>query len=186
MKERKIMRIHPDKTLALIIDYQERLMPAIKDNDTLAHNTGILLSGLDLLEIPMLVSRQYPKGLGDTIAEVREKTRKAKIFDKTTFSCWGEGAIREEITNSGRKNIILCGIETHICCLQTAVDLLEAEYSVLMVADCLGSRKSNDKKMGLRRAAQEGAILTTYESILFELTVGKESPAFKGISQLVK
>ena len=180
------MRIHPDKTMVLVIDYQECLMPAIKDNDTLARNTGILLAGLDLLEIPMLVSRQYPKGLGETIPEILEKTQKARVFDKTAFSCWGDEAIRGEIVNSGRKNVILCGIETHICCLQTAVDLLEAEYNVLMVTDCLGSRKSGDKKMGLRRAAQEGALLSTYESILFELTAGKESPAFKGISQLVK
>jgi nicotinamidase-related amidase len=183
------MRILPEQTMGIAIDYQERLIPAIEDNTNLIKNSKILLAGLALLGVPLLVTRQYPKGIGDTVEEIRAVTAGARIFDKTAFSCYQDAAIKtavDELRRQGRKNIVLCGTEAHVCALQTALDLLAAGYSVVYVADCIGSRKFGDKKTALKRAVSEGALLTTYEALLFELTASSGHPAFKGISQLVK
>lgn len=180
------MRLKPENTLALAVDFQENLMPVIGENERIIKNARILLSGLALLEIPVLVTRQYPKGLGDTVPEIKEVTAAARVLDKTTFSCYQDPAIKEAVDGLGRRNVIICGVESHICDLQTAIDLAGAGFNVVYVADCMGSRKPEDKKYGLERAAREGAFLATYESILFELTGGAGSPVFKGISKLVK
>lgn len=180
------MRILAENTLAIAIDFQERLMPAMHDQEATTRNAGILLAGLEALEVPVLVSRQYPKGLGDTIEAVKAVTGKAVTMDKTAFSCYADEAIKKAVDGMGRKNVILCGVEAHVCVLQTAVDLQQAGFQVVFVTDCVDSRKAHDKKYGLKRVAQEGALLVTYEQILFELTQGASSPAFKAISGLVK
>jgi len=180
------MKILTENTIAIGIDYQERLIPAINENMAVIRNACILFSGLKLLHVPVIISRQYPKGLGDTVAEIREVTDNATVLDKTSFSCYGDTGIRQALEGSGRKTVILGGTEAHVCVLQTAVDLLAASYQVVYVTDCVGSRKAEDKKYGLKRAGQEGALLVTYEQILFELLGGSTAPAFKDISKLVK
>ena len=180
------MRILAENTIALAIDYQEKLIPAIHDNADVVRNSTILLAGLEALQVPVIVSRQYPRGLGDTVAEIREVTAGASVMDKSTFSCLGDDAIKAALEQSGRKTVILCGVEAHVCVLQTAVDLVAAGYTVVYVVDCTGSRKPADKKYGLKRVMQEGALTVTYEQILFELTGGAGAPAFKAISRLVK
>jgi nicotinamidase-related amidase len=106
--------------------------------------------------------------------------------DKVSFSCAGDEAILGKIKASGRKNIIVCGIEAHICVLQTVIDLIELGYKVILVEDCVGSRRESDRNVGIKRAVQEGAIPTTYEAILFELTRVAKTDAFKEISRLIK
>lgn len=181
-----LMRIFAEHTIAIGIDYQERLIPAINENSIVIRNSRILFSGLKLLQVPAIVSRQYPKGLGDTVAEIREVTDTAAVLDKTSFSCYGDAGIRQALEHSGRTTIILGGTEAHVCVLQTAVDLRAAGYQVIYVVDCMGSRTTEDKQYGLKRAAQEGALLVTYEQILFELLGSATAPAFKDISKLVK
>ena len=180
------MRILAENAVAIGIDYQERLIPAINDNATVIRNSRILFAGLELLDVPVIVSRQYPKGLGDTVPEIREVTGKATVLDKTSFSCYADAGIRQHLENLGRTTVILGGTEAHVCVLQTAVDLIAAGYRVVYVTDCMGSRKADDKKHGIKRVAQEGALLVTYEQILFELLQGATAPAFKDISKLVK
>ena len=180
------MKILAENTIAIGIDYQERLIPAINENTTVIRNSRILFSGLELLRIPVIISRQYPKGLGDTVAEIREVTGYATVLDKTSFSCYGDAGIHQALERSGRKTVILGGTEAHVCVLQTAVDLRTAGYQVVNVIDCMGSRKAEDKKYGLKRAGQEGALLVTYEQVLFELLSSATAPAFKDISRLVK
>ena len=180
------MRILAEHAIAIGIDYQERLLPAINDNTAVIRNSCILFSGLESLRVPVIISRQYPKGLGDTVAEIRETTKNAAVLDKTSFSCCGDAGIRQALEQSGRKTVILGGTEAHVCVLQTAVDLRAAGYQVVYVTDCMGSRKAEDKKYGIKRAKQEGALLVTYEQILFELLGGASAPAFKDISRLVK
>ena len=180
------MRILADNTLAIAIDFQERLMPAMHDKDASARNAAILLSGLEALQVPVIVSRQYPKGLGDTVETVKAVTGNAMTMDKTAFSCYADEAIKKAVDGMGRKNVIVCGVEAHVCVLQTAVDLQQAGFQVVYVTDCADSRKAHDKKYGIKRVAAEGALLVTYEQILFELTQGATSPAFKTISNLVK
>jgi hypothetical protein len=180
------MRLRAQNVLAIGVDYQERLIPAINDKESLLRDSRILLSGLDLLEIPMILSRQYPKGLGDTVSEIRKVTAKATVMDKTTFSCYQNVAIKREVDATGRRQIVLCGVEAHVCVLQTAIDLREAGFQVALVADCLGSRRPGDKKYALKRAVAEGALLVSYEQLLFELLAGASSPAFKSLSALLK
>ena len=181
------MRIVAEDTLGLIIDFQERLVPVIHQNDEVIHNAQILIQGLNILEIPMIVTQQYTKGIGMTVPPIIEAVGgKFQYQEKLTFSCADDENILRKIEESGKKNIIICGIEAHICVLQTVVDLLGKNYHVILVEDCIGSRKENDKSVGVQRAMAEGAVLTTYESILFELTRKAKTDTFKQISKLIK
>jgi nicotinamidase-related amidase len=180
------MRIHADTAVAVAVDYQERLMPAIHDASELIRSSRLLLSGLRELKVPVIISRQYPKGLGDTVPEIKDVTPDAVPCEKISFSCWGSEQFRDALQKLNRKNIVLCGVEAHVCVLQTAVDLLASGYGVLFTADCTGSRKKHDKKMGLKRAEREGALLVTGEQILFELLESAAAPAFKSISALLR
>jgi len=181
------MRIKQEETLALVIDFQERLLPAINNSKELIENTRKLIKGLNILGVPILVSQQYTKGLGMTVADIADAIGdNFSYYDKLTFSCYKDENIMQAIAASGRKNIIICGVEAHICVLQTAIDLVSARYKVIMVEDCVGSRKENDKKWGIKRALMEGAIPATSESLLFELLQTAGTDTFKKISGLVK
>ena len=107
-------------------------------------------------------------------------------MEKKTFSLMDTEEIKEKITGYGKKNVVVCGTEAHICVLQTVIDLREAGYNVFLVTDCIGSRKNSDKKASIKRAMAEGAFICTYESVLYELTAGAGNPHFKAISKLTK
>jgi nicotinamidase-related amidase len=180
------MRIHADTAVAVAVDYQERLIPAMHEPAELLRSSRILLAGLKELKVPVIISRQYPKGLGDTVPEIKEVTSEALPCEKMTFSCWGSEGFRNALQSVNRKNVILCGAEAHVCVLQTATDLLAAGYGVLYAADCTGSRKPYDKKTAVKRAEREGALIVTCEQILFELLESATAPAFKRISALLR
>lgn len=180
------MRIIAEESLALVIDIQDRLLPHMHDHEQLISNTRILLKGLHALEIPFLVTEQYRKGLGQTNTQVSEIIQTFNPMEKMTFSCCDHKEINHEIQNSGRKNIIICGIEAHVCVLQTVIDLAHQGYQPVVVEDCVSSRKTNDKEIAIHRMRHEGAIVSTYESILFELTRVSGTETFKDISRLVK
>lgn len=172
--------------MALVIDFQEKLMPVMDKAEALEARTGILLKGLRTLEVPMLFTQQYTKGIGMTISSLFEAAGEEKYFDKITFSCMDDEAIKNAVEASGKKNVIVCGIESHICVLQTCMDLKEAGYTPILVVDCMSSRKESDKEIAILRAQQEGILLTTTEAILFELTRKAGNPTFKEISRLIK
>ena len=181
------MRIDIDDTLVLLIDFQEKLVPVVAHKDELLKKLEILIRGLNVLEVPMIITRQYPKGLGDTIAFIKKIASEDSLtLDKITFSCMDDEKIKEHVATSGRKTIIICGIEAHICVLQTIIDLRENGYNVVLVEDCIASQRVLDYETGLRRAYAEGAIPTTCEAILFELTRKAGTDLFKEISNLVK
>lgn len=181
------MRIDPKDTAVLVVDYQEKLLPAIYDVEALLERTRILLSGLLALEIPVILTEQYPKGLGPTVRELRDCLGEAyRPFEKMTFSVMGAEEVRDAFAALDKKNIIVCGTEAHICVLQSVIDLQAAGYQVYLVEDCVASRKPSDKEAGLHRAMGEGALMTSAEAILFELTVISGTPVFKQISKLVK
>ena len=123
------MRILKDDTIALLIDVQERLMPHIFEAEKLEKNLNILVEGLNLLHVPIIVSEQYKKGLGETIASLKELVVNCPHNEKTAFSCFDEPTIQERIELSGRRNIILFGVEAHVCLLQTAIDLKERGFN---------------------------------------------------------
>lgn len=180
------MRIKAEDCVFVQVDVQERLFPHIADNEQLEKNLVTLIKGLKLHEIPMIVNEQYKKGIGETIASLRELTDEYPHFEKTTFSCCGQEDGLSAIKASGKKYVILAGIETHVCVLQTAMDLLEEGVKVVLVTDCVNSRKEKDKETAIMRMVQSGVVPTTYESLLFELTVNAKNPVFKEISKLVK
>ncbi len=180
------MRILKEDTMALVIDFQEKLMPVMDKAEALEARTGILLKGLRTLEVPMLFTQQYTRGIGMTIPSLFEAAGEEKYFDKITFSCMDDEAIRNAVEAGGKKNVIVCGIESHICVLQTCIDLKEAGYTPILVVDCMSSRKESDKEIAILRAQQEGILLTTTEAILFELTRKAGNPTFKEISRLIK
>ncbi len=180
------MRIKAEDCVFVQVDVQERLFPHIQNNEELEKNLVTLVKGLQLHEIPMIVNEQYKKGIGETIASLKELTDEYPHFEKTSFSCCGNEDGLCAIKDTGKKIVILAGIETHVCVLQTALDLLEEGFQPVLVTDCVNSRKEKDKEMAIQRMIQAGVIPTTYESLLFELTVNAKNPVFKEISKLVK
>lgn len=181
------MRILAEDTMAIVIDFQEKLMPVIHNSEQLLHNSEILMKGLKALGIPMLVTQQYTKGLGLSVEPITDAFgEEFTYYDKITFSCLDDENIRRAVKGMGKKNIIVCGAEAHICVLQTVIDLIAMDYHVILVEDCIGSRKENDYETALKRAMVEGAIPATYESILYELTRVSKTDIFKEISKLVK
>lgn len=180
------MRLLAENTMALIVDFQEKLMPVMADQEALEKRTDILIRGLKTLDIPMLLTQQYTRGIGMTIPSVREAVGTDEYFDKITFSCFEDAAVHDKIEELGRGNVIVFGIEAHICVLQTCIDLKAAGYTPVLVTDCISSRNPADKDIALLRAQAEGILLTTSEAVLFELTRKAGSPVFKEISRLIK
>lgn len=176
------MRIEAKHTVALVIDYQKKLVPAMHEKEKLICQSGILLLGLNVLGIPMVLTQQYTKGLGETVKEITEAAGTEEYVEKISFSAYE--CVKEKIWD--KKFVIVCGIETHICVLQTVVDLKAAGFIPVIVEDCVSSRKANDKKIALQRMKAEGAIVTTYESLLFELLKEAGTETSKKIQRLIK
>lgn len=180
------MRIKKEQTAAVIVDVQERLFPAIHNHEQLSKNMQLLIEGLKILEVPIKVTEQYRKGLGETIPELEILIKDFPHSEKTAFSCCDEPAFMELIRTSEIKNIVLAGIESHICVMQTAIDLLEKGYHPVVVEDCVASRNPENKRIAINRLLQSGVTVTSYESLLFELCRYAGTDAFKAISKLVK
>jgi len=180
------MRILAEESIGLVIDMQERLYPLIHNSDQLTKNTAILIEGLKALEIKTMVTEQYTKGLGFTIEPLKALLTDIKFIEKQAFSCCDEPTFYEELAVAAPQHVIIAGIETHVCVLQTAIDLIGSGYKPVIVEDCVGSRRPNDKAIAIQRMRNEGAIITTYESLLFELLRYSGTEVFKKISKLVK
>lgn len=180
------MRITREHTIGLVIDIQERLFPVMHDKETLLKNCKILIQGLSELYIPLFISQQYTKGLGETLPEIVSVIPNFKYFEKREFSCFDVPDIKWKIDDHEARNIILCGIESHVCVLQTAVDLKAAGLNPIVVMDCVSSRSKENLELAKERFHFEGIMMASYESILFELTRQARNHEFKAISNLVK
>lgn len=179
------MCISLDNVMAIVVDFQEKLVPAMHDKENLIKRTEILLKGLHALNIPTITTQQYTQGLGMTIPELRNILGNDYI-DKKAFSCYKDICILEKIKELNKRFVIVCGIETHICIMQTCIDLLDAGFIPILITDCTSSRKESDKEISLIRMANHGTIFSTSESILFELMGSATHPAFREISKLIK
>jgi nicotinamidase-related amidase len=175
-----------EDSLVLVIDFQERLMPSIYKHEELEKKAGIFIKGCRILDLPILVMQQYTKGLGETAQALKDALGEFEYIEKITFSGCGNAEFVQKLESSGKKNIIVTGVEAHVCVQQTVLDLLAAGYSVYVLADCIGSRSELDKVYAEKRMAQAGAVITTAESVLFELLVRADHPKRKDISNLVK
>jgi nicotinamidase-related amidase len=181
-----IMRIQRDKATAVIIDLQEKLFPHILDHDHLAARTEILIRGLQVLKVPIILTQQYTKGLGKTILSIENLFDPFNHVEKTAFSCCDDPGFLMNLERTANDFIILAGIETHVCVLQTVLDLIERGFKPAVVEDCVSSREGSDKIMAINRMRQEGAIITSSESILFELCRYSGTDEFRKISSLIK
>lgn len=180
------MRITRENSTGLIIDIQEKLFPAIAENDLLLKRCKILIEGLNILGIPTVFTQQYTKGLGNTLEEITSLCPNFDYFEKKSFSCLDDAGFRSYIEQAGRNTVILAGIESHVCVLQTAVDLQEQGYSPVVISDCISSRQLYEKQTALNRFALEGIRVSTTESLLFELTRYSDAAEFKSISKIIK
>lgn len=180
------MRINKESCSALVIDIQERLFQVMDGREEFLSRCLILIEGLKVLEVPILITEQYPRGLGNTVGPIRQALGPVSYIEKIAFSCCDEPSYCSALEKLARKKVIICGIEAHVCVQQTVIDLLEREYEPVVVADCITSRHPGDKEVALERMRAEGALITTSESIQFELTRMAGTEQFKAISRLVK
>ncbi len=181
------MRFLKDDTCLVVIDVQERLFPHIYQNDFLEKNLTNLIKGMRVLDLPILYTQQYTKGLGETIFSIKDLyVWEFQPIEKMAFSCVDEINFVQELGKLNKKNIIIAGIETHVCVQQTAIDLKSLSYNVMVVEDCVSSRKINDKNTAIKRLTQEGVFIGSYESILLELCRESGTDTFKEISKIIK
>lgn len=178
----------PERCCVLVIDVQEKLLPLIRHHEQVTASAVKLLRGVGVFSVPVVVTEQYPKGLGPTVAPLRDVLRSmsAPVLEKPTFSAWAEPAVRQSLISLDRPQIIVIGIEAHVCVQQTTLDLCSRDYDVFVCADAVGSRGRVDYKRALERMRQEGAWVTTVESVLFELCHRCDTPEFKRLLEVIK
>ena len=175
-----------ESTVLVVIDVQDRLFRVMQGREALADNLRKLISGAQVLGIPVMLTEQNPKGLGPTIPELASLLPAAKSIPKLSFSCCSEERFLRELKALNRRQVLLAGIELHICVYQTAVDLVAAGYEVQVVADCVATRLAENREVGLIRLREAGACLITTEMALFELLKTAEGDAFREINKIVK
>ena len=178
--------LKPEKTALLVIDIQERILPVINNHQRVVDNTIKLIKGFKVLGLPIYFTEQYPKGLGPTTRTILDELGDLKPFDKMFFSCSGAGELFEEFKRKNLSQIVVCGIEAHVCVQQTVLDLIENGIQVNLAADAVSSRKEIDYQTALERIRHHGVEATTTESILLELSNVCATPQFKEITKLVK
>jgi len=180
------MRVLRENTAALIVDIQERLYDHLADKETFAKKAAMLCEGLKQLHIPLLPVEMYKKGLGPIIPPLQGIFDGAVPLEKLSFSCLDEPKITEALAALQKKFIIVAGSETHVCVQQTVLDLLARAYVPVVIEDCVASRKKQDKETALLRMRSAGVLITSAESILFELCRYSGTDEFKAILKLVK
>jgi nicotinamidase-related amidase len=183
------MLIDRGKTSLLLVDVQDRLLPAMAAADQVVRQCGILLKAARALEVPMTVSEQYPRGLGHTVSGLAAEIGNAPVFEKLAFSCWRDEALKRFLIGhyeSGRPQVIIAGIEAHVCVLQTAVDLAQAGFAVFAVADAVSSRAAASVDLALSRMRQAGVQTVNTEMAVFELIGKAGSAEFKALSALIR
>lgn len=173
-------------TLLAIIDVQERLLPRIAGHEELTKNIAALIGAAKIMELPLVGTEQYPEGIGPTVPQLKALLDNVPIISKRTFSCCREPGFISALAALPQRQVLLCGIEAHVCVYQTAADLVTRGYQVQVVSDAVSSRTEANKAIGLARIQQAGGSLTSVESSLFELLETSACPEFKQVLKLIK
>lgn len=173
-------------TCLVVVDVQGKLAQLMVDKESLFKNIRILIQAARILDIPILWCQQVPESLGPTVPEIAELLADEEPIDKACFSCCGQEQFTAEINGLGREQILLCGIEAHICVYQTAMDLMEGGLDTTIVADAVSSRTEQNRETALDRLSAEGANISSTEMVLFELIKTSKHPQFREIAKLVK
>lgn len=179
-------RIRRATAALVVVDLQERLLPAIFEKERVLQNALRLIQGAAALQVPVLVTEQYRKGIGPTVPEVAAAVPGFAPMEKLAFSACGAEGFVEALRASNRQDVVLCGIEAHVCVCQTCLDLIDQGFRVFVVADAISSRTAENHRLALERLAAAGAVLVSTEMILFELLERAGTDEFKRILPLVK
>ncbi|MCX5660286.1 MAG: isochorismatase family protein [Planctomycetota bacterium] len=193
-----IMRLDPRRTALLVVDIQEKLLPHMHNGPQVQRQAGRLIDGFGVLELPIVVTEQYRKGLGLTVPELATKLAapggggggageagRVTTFEKLRFSACIE-PVRDQLARLGVRSVVVCGIESHVCVLQTCLDLVDLGYVTLVAADAVGSRQAEDQRWALERMLRAGVTPTTVESALLELLQEAGGPRFKAMLAVIK
>jgi nicotinamidase-related amidase len=181
------MLLSATKSSLLLIDIQDRLVPAMEKPDQVVAKSQILLQAAETLGLPVTISEQYPKGLGHTVAALKHP--KAALFEKLSFSCWRNDALKAHfirLHDEGRPLVIVAGIEAHVCVLQTCIDLATMGFGVFAVADAMSSRNPDSATTAFHRMRDNGVVVVNTEMVIFELLEKAGSPDFKSLSALIR
>jgi nicotinamidase-related amidase len=180
------VKLDRSRAVLAVIDVQEAFRPAVLDFERVASNTAVLVQGARRMAVPVLVTEQYPKGLGKTVPEVADHLDGITPVEKVCFSAVDAGAFHSALGSMGRDQVLLCGIESHVCVNQTAEDLLAGGMEVHVAADAVTSRTEQNRDLGLHKMERSGAQLTSVETALFELLREAGTPEFKDVQALIR
>jgi len=185
------MERHPalanaDDSVLLVIDPQEKLVRMIHNREEVVANILRLIRLAAIFDIPVVLTEHYPQGLGYSVDDVKSVLPSYQPITKRVFSCFGVPEFSETLEATGRKRLLVAGIETHICVWQTVMDAIHRGYAVQVAADCVGTRKSVDHEAALARMGRAGAVVTTCEALIYEVTYRADSDEFKRVLDLVK
>ncbi len=178
--------LSPDDSLLLVVDIQDAFTEHIHEMDRVIRRSALMIQAAGLLELPVVITEQYPKGLGRTVEAIQAVVGPLTCYDKVSFCCLQNDAIRDAILNASRSQILMVGIETHVCIAQTAFNALATGLQPFVAADAVGSRRPFDHDIALDRMRQAGVKVTTTEAAIMEMTVSSKHPAFKDLSRLIK
>ncbi len=179
--------LRPETSLLLVVDIQEKFVPIIDGCGRVIAKSKILLKAAGLLGVPVIVSEQYPKGLGRTTAElVAAYPEGVEVLEKTAFGCLGDEAIRARVDALARRQVVVCGIETHVCVNQTVHQLLASGHQVHLIEEAIASRAASNREAGLAKMRSSGAIPSCVETALFEWMGDAKHPRFKEVQALIK
>jgi nicotinamidase-related amidase len=180
------VKLDRSRAALVVVDVQEAFRPAVLDFEQVAGNVSVLVRGARVLGLPTLVTEQYPKGLGHTVPEVAEHLEQVDPIEKVCFSAVQAHGFSRALHEGGRDQVLLCGIETHVCVNQTAEDLLADGVEVHVVQDAVTSRTADNRALGLHKMERSGATITSVETALIELLRQAGTPEFKAVQALVK
>jgi len=180
------MKLIAEETLLIVIDVQEKIFSAMYEKEKTKQNICQLIEGIKVLKIPMVWTEQYPKGLGPTLRDIAFALKGIDLMEKITFSCLGDNAVLSKIKSYSKKQVLVCGIETHVCVYQTVQDLLEEGFDVQVVTDAVMSRQKSNYNIGLQKMSAIGATLTSVEMALFELQIVASGDNFKSLARIIK
>ena len=175
-----------DNSGVLLVDYQEKFVSVLHNNEETIKNIKLLLAGANTYNVPILVSEQVPEKLGSTILDFGEYIKKSKVFHKKTMSCCGEIGFLSELKDREIKKIAVCGIEAHVCVLQTSLDLIQNGFQVHLVCDAITTRIPYNKDIAIEKMKSAGVIISSVETILFEVAYTAGTEEFKKLQQLLK
>ncbi|MBI5569758.1 MAG: hydrolase [Desulfomonile tiedjei] len=178
--------LKPENAVLILVDVQEKLSAAMHEKEALIDSTVRVAKGAKILGVPILWTEQNPQGLGPTVPEVREVLTEGEPVTKLSFSCCGEPQFMDAVEKLGRKQVIIGGIESHVCVYQTVADLLGRGFEVQVLADCVSSRTPANRNLGLEKCRQLGAGITSVEMALFEMLGAAEGDKFKQMLKVVK